>query len=71
MSSNAIDLRATPLSPAVRTHPGLTIAVYRVNPEGERTTVQPKHDVPAGNVPDNSLWPLCDCLRCRAGVAVR
>ena len=53
------------------THPGLTIGVYRVSPTGDRTTVQPKHDVPAGTVPDNSLWPLCTCKRCRCGEAVR
>lgn len=53
------------------THPGLTIAVYRVNGQGERTTVRPKRDVPAGNVPDTSLWPLCSCQQCRAGVAIR
>lgn len=53
------------------THPGLTIAVYRVSTEGERTTVHPKRDVPAGNIPDTSLWPLCACQRCRSGKAVR
>lgn len=52
-------------------HPGLTIAVYKVNDQGERTTIQPKHDVPAGTVPDNSLWPFCVCIRCRGGEAVR
>lgn len=54
-----------------QSHPGLTIAVYRVSPTGERTTVQAKHDVPAGTAPDDSLWPFCTCKRCRSGEPYR
>ncbi|MCZ4099831.1 hypothetical protein [Streptomyces sp. H39-C1] len=52
-------------------HPGLTLGVYRVDEDGNRTSVQPARPVPAGLVPITGQWPLCVCKRCRAGDPVR
>ncbi|MDJ0345960.1 hypothetical protein QMK19_30545 [Streptomyces sp. H10-C2] len=57
--------------PTPLTHPGLTIAVYRVDEQGQRTTVQAAQAVPAGNVPITGQWPLCRCERCRNEEPIR
>ncbi|WP_078618289.1 MULTISPECIES: hypothetical protein [unclassified Streptomyces] len=45
---------------------GMTIAVYRVNPEtGERTQVREKRTVkPLAVIETSSKLPPCSCLRC-------
>ncbi|MEU9402960.1 hypothetical protein [Streptomyces sp. SID4985] len=46
-------------------HPGLTIKVYRVNPEtGQRTVVRPtRHVQPARDIPFSQSFPPCACPR--------
>lgn len=45
---------------------GMTIAVYRVNPEtGERTQLREKHTVkPLAVIEASSKLPPCSCPRC-------
>ena len=47
---------------------GMTIAVYRIDPAGKRTTVRKRYDVHPANVPAplSAALPPCTCARCQA-----
>ncbi|MEU9285950.1 hypothetical protein AB0D57_14800 [Streptomyces sp. NPDC048275] len=53
---------------SVPTHPGLTIKVYRVNPETmERTPVCSRSLPPADEAAFSMAFPPCCCPRCTKG----
>lgn len=43
----------------------MTIAVYRVRPDGRRVVVKPKRETQGGEPLMTGNWPPCSCPRCR------
>ena len=47
-------------------HPGLTITVYRINPESlKRTLIGSRVIPPADEAVISLAFPPCECLQCR------
>lgn len=54
------------------THPGLTVSVYRINPQTlERSPVHTRTLAPLDEPVMNLAFPPCQCPRCRSTGAPR
>lgn len=52
----------------------MTIEVYKVDPDGQRTEIRPRYEVGTGDperLPDPGGFPPCSCRQCRTARAVR